>query len=239
MKYILILIFTVTIFSCQSPKEEKHYFKVEYNGALRKLMNGDITSKVELSKFKDVKNFYALGAYEDLKGEIQIFNSVPLNSYVSNNSLNMDRTFDKKAALLVYASVEKWNDVKIPAEVITYDQFENYVEKIALENGINTEEPFPFLLVGTIQKFDWHVINWTDGDTIHTHKKHKAKGMHGTLKNREVEMLGFYSTKHKALFTHHTRNSHIHVKTNKNGVAGHVDDLLLDVGMTLKLPEVN
>ncbi|MFK5982297.1 MAG: decarboxylase [Flavobacteriaceae bacterium] len=240
MKYLLISLFAITLLSCQSPKEESKQFKVEYNGALKNMMqNADISGKVELSKFKDVKNFYALGAIENLKGEIQIFNSVPSISYVSNNSLKIDKTFNKRATLLVYASVENWKDIKIPAEVITYGQLEVFVKKAASENGINVEEPFPFLLEGEIQKFDWHVINWRDGDTIHTHKKHKTKGMYGTIKNKEVEMLGFYSEKHKAIFTHHTRNSHIHVKMRKNGVAGHVDDLLLDIGMTLKIPEVN
>jgi len=240
MKYLLILLLSIAFFSCQSPKEETKLFKVEYKGALKNIMQkGDISGKVALSKFKDVKHFYALGALENLKGEIQIFNSVPAISYVSNNSLKTDKTFSKSATLLVYASVEKWKYLKIPAEVITYEQFEIFVKKTATENGINIEEPFPFLLEGEIQKFDWHVVNWRDGDTIHTHKKHKTIGMYGTIKNKEVTMLGFYSEKHKAIFTHHTRNSHIHVKMRENGVAGHVDDLLLGIGMTLKLPDVN
>ena len=209
MKNILILLIAITLVSCQSPKEETKPFKVEYNGALKKIMSGDLNGKVELSKFKDVKNFYALGAFEDLKGEIQIFNSVPVNSFVKENSLRMDRTFNKRASLLVYTSVENWQKIKIPAEVITYEQFEEFVEKEASENGINTEEPFPFLLEGEIQKFDWHVINWRDGDTIHTPKKHKTKGMYGTLKNQEVEMIGFYSTKHKRIFyTSYSKFSH-------------------------------
>ena len=240
MKKLLTILFVITLISCQSPKEETTLFKVEYNGALKNMMQkGDISGKVELSKFKKVKNFYALGAYEDLKGEIQIFNSVPNNTYVRKNSLHIDKTFNNRATLLVYASVEKWIDIKIPAEVISYEQLENFIEKAASENGINTEEPFPFLIEGMIQKFDWHVINWTKGDTVHTHKKHKTKGMYGTIKNKEVEMLGFYSKKHKTIFTHHTRNSHIHVKMIGNGVAGHVDDLLLDIGMILKLPIVH
>ncbi|MCF6308083.1 MAG: acetolactate decarboxylase [Flavobacteriaceae bacterium] len=240
MKQLPILFLLFFLFSCQTEKKETKFFKVAYKGALKNMMQkGDISGKVELSKFKEVNNFYALGAFENLKGEIQIFNSKPHNSLVSGNSLKIDKTFSKKATLLVYASVKKWKNIKIPAEVITYEQFEKFIKKAASENEINTEEPFPFLLEGKIQKFDWHVINWRDGDTIHTHKKHKTKGMYGTIKNKKVEMLGFYSEKHKAIFTHHTRNSHIHVKMAKNGVAGHVDDLLLDIGMTLKLPNVN
>ena len=58
------------------------------------------------------------------------------------------------------------------------------------------------------------------------------------MNNREVEMLGFYSNTHHAIFTHHTTNMHIHVKTGGNGIAGHVDDLLLESGMLLMLPSI-
>jgi len=240
MKYILIVLFTLTLISCQTPKEEKQHFKVEYKGALKNMMHGgDLTSKANLSDFKAIKNLYALGAIENLKGEIQVFDSNLYMTTVEDNKLIVDTTFSKKACLLVYASVKNWKSINIPANVISYEQFENFVEKMASKNGIDTEEPFPFLLEGTIQKLDWHVINWKDGDTIHSHKKHKSSGLHGTLENKEVEMLGFYSTKHKAIFTHHTRNSHIHVKMLKNEIAGHVDDLVLNEGMILKIPEVN
>ena len=50
-------------------------------------------------------------------------------------------------------------------------------------------------------------------------------------------MLGFYSNSHHAIFTHHTTNMHIHVKTVDNKIAGHVDGLTLEKGMTLKLPD--
>jgi acetolactate decarboxylase len=56
------------------------------------------------------------------------------------------------------------------------------------------------------------------------------------MENTEVEMLGFYSDSHKAIFTHHTSNVHIHMRTVDDKLAGHVDDLILGDGMILKLP---
>jgi len=236
MKYLLIAIISISVISCQSPKEES--FKVEYKGALMDIMGNNISAKVDLSDFKNTKNFYALGAVEDLKGEIQIFNSQPFITSIVKNSLKFDNTFNKKATLLVYASVENWESIPIPDNIISYEHLENFVKKAADENGINTDKPFPFLLEGFISSFDWHVINWKEGDTIHSHKKHKSSGLHGTINNRDVEMLGFYSNAHQAIFTHHTTNMHIHVKTAGNGVAGHVDGLFLENGMTLKLPKI-
>jgi len=94
------------------------------------------------------------------------------------------------------------------------------------------------MLEGTASSFDWHVINWKDGDTEHSHEKHISSGLHGTIENREVDLLGFYSDSHHAIFTHHTTNMHIHVKTRDNKIAGHVDGLILGKGMILKLPSV-
>ena len=237
MRYLLIVISSMMFLSCQSPKEES--FKVEHKGALKNfMMKGDVSAKAELSDLKDIKHLYAIGATENLKGEIQIFNSQPHITSVGKNSLEFDNTYNSKAALLVYASVEKWESIAIPDSIISYEHLENFVKKAADKNGINTEEPFPFLLEGLISSFDWHVINWKAGDSIHTHKKHKKSGMYGTINNREVVMLGFYSNAHHAIFTHHTTNMHIHVKTAGNGVAGHVDGLFLENGMTLKLPKI-
>jgi acetolactate decarboxylase len=92
---------------------------------------------------------------------------------------------------------------------------------------------------GSVSSFDWHVINWADGDTEHSHEKHISSGPHGTIRNQSVDILGFYSNKHHAIFTHHTTNMHLHVKTKDNVVSGHVDGITLAGGIKLKLPIIN
>ncbi len=238
MKHTIILLLAVLITSCGVENKETNKFKVEYKGALKNMMHkGDISAKVDLMDFENTEHFYALGAIENLKGEIQIFDSKPSNTIVIDSVLTFDKSFDKKATLLVYASVSKWKSINIPESIVTYEQFENYVKQTAKDNKIKTNEPFPFLLEGTAKSFDWHVINWKDGDTEHSHEKHISSGPHGTIKNQPVEMLGFYSDSHHAIFTHHTTNMHIHVKTIDNKIAGHVDGLTLGKGMILKLPD--
>ncbi len=238
MKYIAMLLAVVSITSCQTSNKETNKFKVAYKGALKNMMHkGDLSAKADLKDFEDSEHFYALGAIEDLKGEVQIFNSKPFNTIVTDSTLSFDNSFDKKAALFVYASVSKWTSINIPDSVITYVQLESFIENAAKKQQINTDEPFIFLMEGTAKSFDWHVINWKDGDTEHSHEKHINSGLNGTIENRTVEMLGFYSNAHHAIFTHHTTNMHIHVKTADNKIAGHVDDLIVGKGMTLKLPD--
>lgn len=233
----LIFIFTLfLLISCQK-KDNRKTYQVAYKGALKNMMRkGDVSAKANLKDFKNIKHLYALGAIENLKGEIQIFDSNSFNTSVIDNSLVFDNSFNKKATLFVYASVSKWKSISIPKTVITYEQLEIFIAKTATENQIKIDKPFPFLIEGTPTSFDWHVINWKDGDMEHSHQKHINSGLHGTKKDLKVEMLGFYSDAHHAIFTHHTTNMHIHVKTENGKLAGHVDGLILGKGMVLKLP---
>ena len=236
-RQIILYLLFLQLFSCVTSNNE---YKVAYKGALKDIMHkGDISAKINLSFFEEKNHFYALGAIEDLKGEIQIFNSKPFNTIVIDNTLTFDYSFKNKATLLVYASVEKWNKIIIPENISTYTKFEEYIENTARINHINTDEPFPFLIEGTAQSFNWHVIDWKDDDMHHTHEKHKTSGLYGTINNSQVEMLGFYSNAHHTIFTHHTTNMHIHVKTADGEVAGHVDDMILGKEMILKLPAIN
>lgn len=237
MRPTAILLLMISGISCSVQDKEVANFKVAYEGALKNMMHkGDISAKIDLAVFENTEHFYALGALENLKGEVQIFDSKSFNTMVIGDTLVIDSSFDKKATLLVYASVSKWKLISIPDEVVTYKQLEDYVEKTAEDNQINTVKPFPFLLTGTPQSFDWHVINWKEGDMEHSHEKHITSGLHGTMANSPVEILGFYSDSHHAVFTHHTTNMHLHVKTADNKIAGHIDDLNLGKGMVLKLP---
>ena len=226
-------------FSCATTPDTDDNFKVEYKGALRDMMHkGDISAKADLTDFKNTENFYALGAVESLKGEILVLDSKPFVSSVKDQKLTISNSFDHYATLLVYASVGKWTSSAIPDNITTYDDLENHIEQIAKETGINIDKPFPFLIHGIANSFDWHVIDWKDGDTEHSHEKHIRSGPHGTLTNQDVEILGFYSNSHHAIFTHHSTNMHLHIKTTDNKISGHLDGLTLGQGMTLKLPGI-
>ena len=214
--------------------------EVHYYGALKNMMHkGDLSAKVTLDELKDMNHLYALGAVDNLKGEVLILDGVPSVSYVEGNDsskiMMLDNSFEKKACLLVTASVEQWESIIIPNTVITYEDFEVFVEEIAIENGVNTVEPFPFMIEGFIKSFDWHIIDWSVGDTEHSHDNHIHSGLYGTLENQAVEMLGFYSDKHHTIFTHHTTNMHVHVKSDK--AIGHADSFTLGKNMILKLPK--
>lgn len=229
----LVILFLIFSFLSQ----DKEVTLVHYKGALRNAMrDGDISAKTSLKEFEGKKNFYALGAIEKLKGEIQIFNSKVFNSFVENSQLRFDSSFNKKASLLVYASVSDWEEIQIPSKVKTYKELEDFIHKKANEQGFSNKA-FPFLIDGKAKFIDWHVINWKDGDMDHSHEKHKKSGLYGRLKNTDLDILGFYSSSHHGIFTHHSTNMHMHFKTKDQKLAGHLDDIQLSKSMILKLPK--
>lgn len=239
IKLVTLTILFVIFFSCGDAPKKEQSFSVEYKGALKNIMHkGDLSAKVALSEFENIENIYGLGAIENLKGEIQIFNGEAYNSYVENGEIKFDSSYSKKATLFVYATVDDWVTLTIPKDVRTKKELENYLEKAANENNIDTNQAFPFLIEGMADELTWHVIDWKDGDTEHSHDKHISSGLNGTIKNKEVELLGFYSDSHHAIFTHHTTNMHIHMKLKNGEIAGHLDDFKLGANMTLKLPVV-
>jgi len=235
-KLLTALIMVLIIGSCQTNDNKATITEVAYTGALRTIMAGNIQATISLDSLSNRKHLYALGAVENLKGEVQIFNSEPSNSFVVNGNLRIKDAYKVNAALLVYAEVQEWREFKLE-NIATKDELENIIFETAKTNGINMDEPFPFLLNGQVASLNWHVINWKEGDTIHSHEKHKTSGLNGVLNQTDVLVLGFYSTKHKAVFTHHTTNMHMHVKTADNTIAGHIDDIVVGEQIMLKLPK--
>jgi len=56
------------------------------------------------------------------------------------------------------------------------------------------------------------------------------------LKDTSMKILGFYSKHHKAIFTHHTTNVHMHFLTNDKKISGHIDEISFDGNQQLFFP---
>jgi acetolactate decarboxylase len=228
-----VIIYFLFLFILEPP------FKVEYRGALMDIMHkGDLSAKADLRDLEDVDHLYALGALENLKGEILILDGKPYISREEEEEVAIEESFMCNASLLVYASVENWQSVEVATEVRSKDELAMFIAQTAESSGLDITEPFPFLLIGNIRSIDWHVINWEDGDTEHSHEKHIHSGPHGTLLGNQVEILGFYSDSHHAIFTHHSTNMHMHFVTDDRKLSGHIDDLIPGEGLILSLPLV-
>lgn len=238
MKQIHLLFFLlVALYACQTENQQS-IIPVEAIGTLRQIMHeGDISAKVDLETLTNRPYLYGLGAAENLKGEILIWKGEAYLTTVAGSGLATYDGFRKKASLLVYSEVEKWDSIVLPATISELNDLENFVIESATKANIDTTVAFPFLIKGQPATLNWHVIDWDPNDTVHTHEKHKKSGMRSGWKNMPTEVLGFYGPE-PGIFTHMNSKLHLHATTPDRRLVAHLDDVVGIAGMTLFLPKI-
>lgn len=233
----LLPLFLLPILACKQDKTT-YIVPVESVGTLRQIMQeGDIAAKIDLQTLAGKPQLYGLGAAEDLKGEILIWQGKAFLTTVAGSGLATYDGFRKRASLLVYSEVSAWDSLPIPAEVNELDKLEEFLLQKAQQLGIDTEHPFPFLLKGRPEMVSWHVIDWDINDPVHTHAKHLQSGMRSGWKNTPSEVIGFYSPT-PGVFTHHDSRLHLHATTPDRRLVAHLDQATGINGMNLYLPSL-
>lgn len=215
--------------------------KVKIYGSLKEVMHeNDLSSKISLNKIKDKRNLYALGAVENLQGEIMIYNGSPFISYVkaknSGTTYKIDTSFNHNATLLASAVVKSWKEVPVPDTIKSIKDIESFLMIAGKKHGIDFSKPFPFRLEGIAEFAEWHIIKWDTTETQHSHKKHQKNSLKGYIHHSGVDILGFYAPE-PGIITHHNRKTHMHIKTIDDHQAGHLDQLKADRELKLYLPK--
>jgi acetolactate decarboxylase len=73
-------------------------FKVQWQGAQRDVLSGDINGHVDLEPLEGVSDLYGLGPLEEVKGEITILDSKPYVARVQQDgSLAVENSFHNRA----------------------------------------------------------------------------------------------------------------------------------------------
>lgn len=216
---------------------QKKTWKVETQGAMRTMFQtGNIEGKTDVGQISPQKNLYAVGPLDNLSGEIMIWNGKPFISSINENKIETKIKNDAKAVFFVWATVEKWKEIKIPKTVKSYDELEKFIAESADSINLDSAEPLPFLLKGKFEMVEWHINDYkSDGEKV-THEKHDKLKYKQKSENKKLEMLGFYSPKHQGIFTHHTRTTHIHATDKRKTFIGHVDNLQIAGNIKLFLP---
>jgi acetolactate decarboxylase len=177
-----------------------------------------------------------VGPEEGLKGEITIWDSIPLLSEIDANKLVINSRFDRKACFLVYGQVSGWKSIT-SKDAISEQSISSQVQAHARANGLTTDKPFVFLVKGKAKSIRFHVLNKTDDlPPDGTSQQHEKAKVAFTLSEQPIEILGFYSEHHQGVFTHHDSFVHLHFRTPDNKLAGHVEALEIEPESTLFLP---
>jgi acetolactate decarboxylase len=217
---------------------DKRIYKVSHKGSLMEIMKGNLGATISLKDLEYIPNLYGIGAVENLKGEILIMGGKPIVSRRSEEMVTIENSYDVSATLLVYAQVNEWIDITIPAMVKSQGQFEIFLQQQADRLGIDTTKPFPFILTGGIAKLNWHIVNWDESVPSHSAQSHMQTGLNGLLAHANLDILGFYDRNNDGVFVHKGSKTHMHFKAQHANLAAHVDSMFLGRDLTLKLPKM-
>ncbi|MGH7331369.1 MAG: hypothetical protein ACREKS_01215 [Candidatus Rokuibacteriota bacterium] len=200
-------------------------------------MAGDLGAAVTLAGLQRFEHLYALGPLEGLRGEISVFDGVPLIARVRAGTVVVDVDGGAGACFLVYADAATWHWTTLPAPLLGGHE-ELYVRRLAAEHDLHDGvAPLAFLLRGVATTLGFHVLDKRDG-LPHSPERHEQAKVRFTLHNREVEVIGFHSTAHRGIFTPADSNVHMHFRTTDGQVSGHVEGMDLAPGWALGLPAV-
>ena len=202
--------------------------RVTIIGAMKNVMKkGELYGNIDLDTISNKQHLFGLGPVEYLTGEIMIIDGKSYKSVVVNDStMKVTETFSIKAPFFGYANIDSWTEMEFPDSISTIQQLENYLDVITK----NYPRPFFFKILTTVHNATVHIVNLPKGTKVSSPEEAHKRQKNFSIKNQPVELLGFFSMEHKAIFTHHDTNVHIHLITSDKQKMGHLDDLNIKKG---------
>ncbi|MFA7688283.1 MAG: acetolactate decarboxylase [Aequorivita sp.] len=233
-KATLLGLTILTLTSCTT-KAQQTTHEVKIVSEMKNVMwKGQLYGNIHLDTIANKTNLYGLGPVEYLAGEILIIDGNSYKSTVTSDStMKVEETYDIKAPFFGYANISKWTEQSLPDSIQTIQQLETYLDKVTK----NSLRPFMFKLTGVVDQATIHIVNLPKGSKVSSpDEAHKGQKNY-ELQNEQVDIIGFFSTEHKAIFTHHDTFLHMHLISTDRQKMGHLDEVLFKKGtMKLYLP---
>jgi acetolactate decarboxylase len=197
---------------------------VKIVGAMKNVMwKGELQGTINLDTLANKQYLYGLGPVEHLAGEIMILGGRAYrSSVVDNSTIKIEETYRIKAPFFGYANIEKWVEQPLPDSIRTLQQLESHL----IYRARNSSRPFLFRLVGMVEFAKIHIVNLPKGSKVTSPDDAHAGQANYTIRQEPVEILGFFSTNHRSIFTHHDTYLHMHLITEDRKKMGHLDDVV-------------
>lgn len=199
--------------------------QVLVTGAMRNTMfNGQLAGLVRMDTIAK-QGAFGIGPLDHLRGELLLWDGVPyVSSATSDTSLAVEVDREVSAPFFVHTTVREWVEVPLPDSITGLVELDGFLTgRFAHEN-----RPMAFKLAGSIARAEIHVMDLPPGSMVRS-PDDAHEGRKTFVRERvEADLLGFFSTKHKAVFTHHDTNIHVHLVNKERSWMGHVDGLGFD-----------
>lgn len=210
--------------------------QVKNVGAMRDVMwQGKLDGVISLDSIANRQGFYGIGPLSGLRGEILLLDGKQFVSRVTETGEPVVALEENVTApFFVYANQNEWDTQKLPAATTDISKLEAFIT----QETSTYDQPFVFKVTGRAINANYHIQNLAEGSIVSSPDEAHAGQRSYLIKDKEITILGFYSKKHKGVFTHHDTNMHLHIISNDTTAMGHLDQLELDTAnATLFLPK--
>jgi acetolactate decarboxylase len=192
-------------------------------GAMRNVMwKGELAGLIQIDTISNKKGLYGLGPLEYLQGEILILDGITYVSKVKEiKSMEVFVTENVKAPFFGYDNIHEWKEISLSKQVKDLKSLEKFIDQYNRSNDL----PFFFKLEGKIKDANIHIVNLPAGSVVKSPDDAHQGQVNYQLKDKLVTLIGFFSRKHKAVFTHHDTFMHIHLITQDKDMMGHLEEI--------------
>ena len=197
------------------------------------MWKGKLEGSVNLDTISDKSGLYGLGPHSYLTGELLIIDGESyLSKVTSDSTMSVENITNVTAPFFVYGNVTQWEEIKLPSSVKSIKNLEQFID----EKTRSFKRPFAFKLTGMADKATIHIQNLPEGTKVSSPAEAHQGQTNYELINEPSEIVGFFSTEHKGVFTHHDSFLHMHLITKDRSKMGHLDALAIG-DMSLFLPK--
>jgi acetolactate decarboxylase len=210
--------------------------EVKFSGAMRNTMRmGQLQATINPDTISNKEGLCGIGPLENLKGEIMIIDGESFVSRVKgDDGMEVENTFNAPAPFFVYANIQQWDEVSIPKFVNDLGTLEKYLTELSGKRN----KPFTFKLSGEVSDALIHIVNLPDGRKISSREQAHEGLIKFEIRNESCDLIGFFSTEHQTIFTHHDSYIHVHLINKERTKMGHLETLTFRPGyMKLYLPK--
>jgi acetolactate decarboxylase len=181
---------------------------------------------------------YAIGALEGLRGEVTIVDGdVWISEGAADRATTTCGAAGAQATVLFAAEVVEWDELQVEEDVDP-SVFDAYIGRRARAAGIDTTEPFPFVVEGGLRHLQMHVVG---GECVIRARMlgkpmtKPAYQMHAdTVDGR---LVGIYAEASSGVVCHMGATTHVHAVLDEGGgLTGHTETVGLAKGSRLLLP---
>ncbi len=230
--FLLACVFNVCAISMVANSQHA-YSDIVITGAMKNVMwKGQLAGIIDIDTIVSKKGLYGIGPLSYLKGEVLVADGkCYVSRVISGSEMRVELTNEASAPFFVHAHVNEWHEMELPMHIKTINDLETHIDLLTKEY----KRPFAFKISGSVHHASIHTQNLPDGSKVSSPEEAHQGQTDYELKDEKVEIIGFFSTEHQGIFTHHDSYLHMHLITDDREQMGHLDEVEFNK-MKLYLP---